>query len=115
MTNDSNALVFYRFAVAAVVSGTFSLWESGARFLLTGLGGLVIGLLVGWLIANARRRIEDPMIEITISLFTGYAAYLTAEEIGASGVIAAGTTGIYLGWHAPRLTPPSTRLPAFSV
>src|ERR671938_1414678 len=115
MTNDSNALVFYRFAVAAVVSGTFSFWEAGGRFVLAGLGGLAIGLLVGWLIANVRRRIEDPMIEITISLFTGYAAYLTAEEIGASGVIAAVAAGVYLGWHAPKLTSPSTRLPAFSV
>src|SRR5919202_1369642 len=115
LTNDWTALVFYRFAVAAVVSGTFSLWEAGVRFLLTGLGGLAVGLLVGWLIANVRRWIEDPMIEITISLFTGYAAYLTAEEIGASGVIAAVTTGIYLGWHSPTLTSPSTRIQAFSV
>src|SRR5215203_5167237 len=103
LTNDWTALVFYRFAVAAVISGTFSLWEAGVRFLLTGLGGLVIGLVVGWL------------IEITISLFTGYAAYLTAEEIGASGVIAAVTAGIYLGWHSPTLTSPSTRIQAFSI
>ena len=85
------------------------------RFLLTGLGGLAIGLLVGWLIANVRRRIEDSLIEITISLFTGYAAYLTAEEIGASGVIAAVTAGIYIGWHAPKLASPSTRIQSFSV
>jgi CPA1 family monovalent cation:H+ antiporter len=115
LTNDWTALVFYRFAVAAVVSSTFSLWEAGVRFLLTGLGGLAVGLLVGWLIANVRRRIEDPMIEITISLFTGYAAYLTAEEIGGSGVIAVVTAGIYLGWHSPTLTSPSTRIQAFSV
>src|ERR671921_233854 len=102
LTNDWTALVFYRFAVAAVISGTFSLWEAGVRFLLTGLGGLAIGLLVGWLIANVRRRIEDSLIEITISLFTGYAAYLTAEEIGASGVIAAD-----MEWHYVSLwTPP---------
>ncbi|MDQ3286619.1 MAG: Na+/H+ antiporter, partial [Actinomycetota bacterium] len=115
LTNDWTALIFYRFAVAAVISGTFSLWGAGVRFLLTGLGGLVIGLVVGWLIANVRRRIEDSLIEITISLFTGYAAYLTAEEIGASGVIAAVTAGIYLGWHSPTLTSPSTRIQAFSV
>src|SRR5215207_9881805 len=111
LTNDWTALVFYRFAVAAAVSGTFSLWEAGVRFLLTGLGGLAVGLFVGWLIANVRRRIEDSLIEITISLFTGYAAYLTAEEIGASVV----TAGIYIGWHSPKLTSPSTRIQAFSV
>jgi CPA1 family monovalent cation:H+ antiporter len=55
------------------------------------------------------------MIEITISLFTGYAAYLTAEEIGASGVLATVTAGVYLGWHSPTLTSPSTRIQAFSV
>jgi NhaP-type Na+/H+ or K+/H+ antiporter len=77
--------------------------------------GIAIGLAVGVLIAALRRRIKEPLVEITITLFTAYAAYLPAEELGASGVLAAVTAGLYLGWHAPRLTSPSTRLQSFSV
>lgn len=110
LTNDWTALTVYRFAVAAVVGGTFSLAEAAPRFLLTGVGGLAVGLAVGVLVRRLRRRIDDPPTEITISLFTGYAAYLPAEELGVSGVIAAVTVGLYMGWHAPELTRPTTRL-----
>ena len=94
LTNDWTALVLYRIAVAAVVSGSFSLWEAGLEFVLNGVAGLAIGLVVGYLIRELRRRIDDPPTELTISLLTGYAAYLPAEEIGVSGVIAAVTVGI---------------------
>lgn len=115
LTNDWTALVLYKFAVAAVVTGAFSLPDAVPQFLLTGLGGVAIGLAVGWLIAQVRRRLEDPPTEITISLLTGYAAYLPAEELGFSGVIAAVTIGIYMGWRAPELISPTTRLQVFSV
>jgi CPA1 family monovalent cation:H+ antiporter len=101
LTNDWTALVLYRFAVAAVVTGSFSLPEAGARFLLTGVGGLAIGLAVARLIRAIRRRIDDPPTEITISILSGYAAYLPAEALGLSGVVAAVTAGIYIGWYAP--------------
>src|SRR5687767_2289583 len=115
LTNDWTALVLYRFAVAAVVTGTFSLWEAGGKFVLTGVGGLVVGLLVGRLIREVRRRIDDPPTEITISILSGYAAYLPAEELGASGVVAAVTVGIYMGWHTPELTTPIMRIQGVSV
>jgi monovalent cation/hydrogen antiporter len=115
LTNDWTALVLYRFAVAAVVTGTFSLWEAGGRFLLTGVGGLLVGLLVGRLIREVRRRIDDPPTEITISILSGYAAYLPAEELGLSGVVAAVTVGIYMGWHTPELTTPIMRIQGVSV
>lgn len=110
LTNDWTALVFYKFAVAAVTSGSFSLLTAGPKFVATGLGGVAIGVLVGIGIAAIRRRIEDPTTEITISLLTGYAAYLPAEELGASGVIAAVTVGVWLGWRASELTDHTTRL-----
>jgi monovalent cation/hydrogen antiporter len=110
LTNDWTALILYKVAVAAVVSGSFSLWEAGLKFVWSGVGGLLVGLLAGVVIREVRRRIDDPPIEITISLLSGYAAYLPAEEIGVSGVIAAVTVGIYMGWHTPELTTPVMRL-----
>ncbi|HYZ70561.1 MAG TPA: Na+/H+ antiporter [Thermoleophilaceae bacterium] len=115
LTNDWTALVLYRVAVGAVVAGSFSLPKAALALLLTGLGGLVIGLLVGWLVAQVRRRIDDPPTEMAISLTTAYAAYIPAEELGASGVIAAVTVGVYLGWRTPRLVTPSTRLQLHSA
>ena len=115
LTNDWTALVLYRFAVAAVVSGTFSIWEAGPRFVLTGVGGLAVGLAAGWVIREVRRRVNDPPIEITISLLSGYAAYLPAEALGLSGVIAAVTVGIYMGWYTPELTTPTMRIQGVSV
>jgi CPA1 family monovalent cation:H+ antiporter len=110
LTNDWTALILYKVALAAVVSGSFSLWEAGLKFVWSGVGGLLVGLLAGVVIREVRRRIDDPPIEITISLLSGYAAYLPAEEIGVSGVIAAVTVGIYMGWHTPELTTPVMRL-----
>jgi monovalent cation/hydrogen antiporter len=115
LTNDWTALVLYRFAVAAVVSGSFSFWEAGLKFVLTGVGGVLIGLAAGRVIREVRARIDDPPVEITISILSGYAAYLPAEELGLSGVIAAVTVGLYMGWHTPQLTTPLMRLQGVSV
>ena len=115
LANDWTALVLYRIAIAAVLSGTFSLWEAGGRFVLTGIGGLAVGLAIGFLIRAVRRRIDDPPTEITISILSGYAAYLPAEGLGLSGVVAAVTVGIYMGWHTPELTTPIMRIQGVSV
>jgi monovalent cation/hydrogen antiporter len=115
LTNDWTALVLYRVAVAAVVSGSFSFWEAGLRFVLSGFGGLAIGLVVAWVIKEVRSRVNDPPTEMTISILSGYAAYLPAEELGASGVIAAVTVGVYVGWHTPQLTTPVMRLQGVAV
>jgi CPA1 family monovalent cation:H+ antiporter len=115
LTNDWTALLLYRVAVAAVVSGTFSLWESGLKFVWSGVGGLLVGLLAGRIIREVRRRIDDPPTEITISILSAYAAYLPAEELGVSGVIAAVTVGVYMGWHTPELTTPVMRLQGVAI
>ena len=114
LVNDATALVAYRLAVGAVVAGSFTLWEGGVRFVAGAVGGVVIGLAVGWLVAEARRRIEDPPVEIVLSVVTGYAAYLPADRLGTSGVLAAVTAGLFVGWRAPELASPSTRLLGFS-
>ncbi|MBA3262498.1 MAG: Na+/H+ antiporter [Thermoleophilaceae bacterium] len=115
LTNDWTALLLYRVAVAAVVSGSFSLWEAGLEFVWSGVGGLLIGLVAGRVVREVRRRVDDPPTEITISLLSGYAAYLPAEELGVSGVIAAVTVGVYMGWHTPELTTPIMRLQGVAI
>src|SRR5205807_547508 len=88
MINDAAAIVAYRMAVAAAVTGSFSLPAASLRFLYVGAGGIVVGLAVGWLLGELRRHIHDPEVENTISLLTGYAAYLPAEHLGVSGILA---------------------------
>jgi CPA1 family monovalent cation:H+ antiporter len=115
LTNDWTALVLYRFAITAVVTGSFSAWEAIPKFIGTGVGGVAVGLLAGRVIREVRARIDDPPTEITISILSGYAAYLPAEELGLSGVIAAVTTGLYMGWHTPQLTTPLMRLQGVAI
>jgi len=110
MINDAAAIVAYRMAVAAAVTGSFSLPASTGRFLAVGAGGIAVGLAVGWLLAEVRRHIHDPEVENTISLLTGYAAYLPAEHLGVSGILAVVATGMYLGRVGPRIVAADTRV-----
>ena len=115
LVNDAAALVGYRVALGAAVAGSFSLIEATFGFVLAAAGGVAIGLAVGWVIGEIRRRLDDPPTEITITLFTGYAAFLPAEQLHLSGVLAVVTAGLYLGWRGPGLASPPTRLQAFAV
>jgi CPA1 family monovalent cation:H+ antiporter len=115
LINDGTALVAYRVAVAAAVSGSFSLWDAGMGFVLNAVGGIAIGLAVGWVVRQVRRRLDNPPAEIAISLLTGYFAFLPAERLGVSAVLAAVSAGVYLGWHAPELTTVQVRLQGFAV
>jgi CPA1 family monovalent cation:H+ antiporter len=110
LVNDATALVAYRVAVAAVVTGTFSLAHACGQFFLVGLGGNAVGLAVGWLAAQFHKRVDDAQIEITVSLLTPFVAYLLAERLGLSGVLAVVTTGLYLGMRMPELLTFRTRL-----
>jgi CPA1 family monovalent cation:H+ antiporter len=114
LVNDATALVAYRIAVAAAVGGSFVVWHAGLRFVAGAAGGAAIGLAVGWLVAEFCCRLDDPLIEIVLSLLTGYAAYLPAERLGVSGVLAAVTAGFLVGWRAPEIASPATRLLGFS-
>jgi CPA1 family monovalent cation:H+ antiporter len=110
LVNDATAIIAYRIAVASVVTGAFSLREATLGFLWIGALGVAIGFAVGWLIGELRRRIHAPEIEATISLLTPFAAFLPADALGASGVLAVVTTGLYLARLAPRIVAPDTRL-----
>ncbi|MGH2701345.1 MAG: Na+/H+ antiporter [Actinomycetota bacterium] len=110
LVNDASALVAYRVAVSAAVGGTFSAFDATIDFVGAVAGGIAIGLVTGWVVAQIRRRVDDPTTGTAISLLTGYAAFLPAEELHVSGVLAAVTAGLYMGWYAPSIVSPEGRL-----
>jgi Na+/H+ antiporter len=115
LVNDGTGLVLYRVAVAAVLTGSFSALEIGGLFFVTALGGVAVGLGVGWIVRQIRRRLDNPPAELTISLLTGYFAFIPADLLGLSAVLAAVSAGIYLGWHTPELTTSQVRLQGLAV
>jgi CPA1 family monovalent cation:H+ antiporter len=110
LVNDGTALVAYRFAVVAVVTGAFSIGDVGLTFAKSVIGGIAVGLAVGYVMRIVRRDLHDPQAEITMSFLTGYVAFLPAYALGVSGVLAVVAAGVYMGWHAPELTTPDVRL-----
>jgi Na+/H+ antiporter len=109
LVNDATGLVVYKLALAAVASGQISLPRAGVQFVITVVGGVAVGLVVGWLVAQIHRRLEDFEAETVITLLTPYAAYIPAEHLGVSGVLATVTAGGYLGWRNPELLSALTR------
>ena len=108
--NDATSLVIYNVALVAAVTGTFS-WALGIwQLFIDAVGGVCIGLAVGWLMRIIRTRIDDLLLQNTVSLLTGYAAYYPADALHFSGVLAALTAGLYLGRHAETFTSPSSRI-----
>jgi CPA1 family monovalent cation:H+ antiporter len=115
LVNDATALVAYRFAIVAVATGSFSLGHASVKFLVVCIGGILMGLVVGWLAEWFHKHVQDAPIEITVSLLTPFAAYLPADRVGVSGVLAVVTAGLYLGWRLPEITDFKTRLDARPV
>jgi monovalent cation/hydrogen antiporter len=109
LVNDATGLVAYRFGLAAVATGSFSFTHATGRFAIVAAGGVLVGLAVGWLIAQIHRRMENFELETVITLLTPYAAYIPAEHIGVSGVLATVAAGGYLGWRNPQLLSALTR------
>jgi monovalent cation/hydrogen antiporter len=134
LVNDATGIVAYRVAVAAVVTGAFSIWEAGLQFVLGAAGGVAAGFAVGWLVVWARRHLsEDPSVQNIVSLLTPFVAYLAAEELPHSlwevlrelygvpgdlhfsGVLAVVTTGLFLGRKGPYITSSGTRLQGYAT
>jgi monovalent cation/hydrogen antiporter len=115
LVNDATALVLYRTAVVAAVAGSFSLWDASIGFVLSAAGGVAVGLAVGAVVAFVRIRLDNIPAEIAISLLTGYLAFIPAVALHASGVLAAVTVGVYLGWRSPELSTPAMRMQGTAV
>ncbi len=115
LINDASALVLYKISVAAIGGAAFSIADAGLRFVGSAAGGVAIGLVVAVIIRELRSRLDDPPVEITLSLLSGYAAYIPADALGVSGVVAAVTTGIAIGWWAPGMASPAVRQQGFAL
>ena len=111
LVNDASALIAYRFAVMAVTTGSFVLWEAGLQFLLVAGVGILIGIAIGYLFVLAHKKIENnPLVETSLTLLAPYIAYLAAEHFHMSGVLAVVTTGLVISWRAPEVFSYQTRM-----
>ncbi len=112
LINDGTGLVLYRVALAAVVAGSLSAAGSLRDLFLVGIGGAAFGLVVAFVVRQVRRHLDDPLVEIAVTLLTPYLAYVPAEQLGLSGILAGVASGVYLGWWHSEITSPGTRLQA---
>ena len=110
LANDATALILYRFAVAAISTGMFSLPKATGTFAAIVVCELLFGAAVGWLSLRMRHRARDPQVEITLSLITPYLAFWIPHHFGGSGVIATVACGLYMSWNGPLLISSATRL-----
>lgn len=120
LVNDATGLVVLKYALVAV-GGGFVLWQAGIDFVVSGIGGVAIGLAIAWLMDQLQRRLEDPVIEITLSFLVPYGVYLAAdqalaaEHVRLSGVLAVAAAGIFAGRRSPVTISAATRLQAYGV
>jgi monovalent cation/hydrogen antiporter len=141
LINDASGLVAFRLALVAATTGGIALWQAGPMFVVVVGGGIAVGLAVGWLLAQIQLRINDPLIEITLSFMAAYAAYLAADSLdvsgmaarlagalqlggegalaaahlNVSGVLAVVVAGLYVGRRSPELLSPETRMQGIAV
>lgn len=111
LVNDASALIAYKYSVATVLSGVFVFWKAGLGFLLVAIGGVLAGLIVGYIMVFAHKKItESPIVETSLSLLTPFVAYILAERFHCSGVLAVVTAGFYINWNAREIFTFQTRL-----
>jgi Na+/H+ antiporter len=120
LMNDATGLVAFKFALGAMAAGAFSLRAASLDFTLVALGGLAVGLVTGYLVGRARDLLlaahsSDGFVEVTMSLLTPYAAYLLAEALGVSSILAVVAAGLYSGWRDPVRTDVAARQTSWTL
>ncbi|MGW0915115.1 Na+/H+ antiporter [Streptomyces sp. NPDC002784] len=108
--NDVTAIVLYHVAIAAVVSGTFSFWGAGLDLVLSAVVALLVGLVLGWGANRLLDLLGDATLQIGLTLLVPYAAYVMAEELHGSGVLAVLTAALFLAEYATDADDVMTRL-----
>jgi CPA1 family monovalent cation:H+ antiporter len=110
LANDATALILYRFAVAAVSAGAFSMSTALETFAAIVVGEIIWGLAVSWVMLRLRRWVAEPRVELVLAVLTPFLAYWGPEHVGGSGVLATVTAGLYASWNGQRLISSATRL-----
>ena len=110
LVNDGVGLVAFSIALTALEKGSFSVADGVLKFLQVSVGGVAFGLVVAFVVERIRRRVHDAEIEIPLSVLTPYIAYIPAERLGFSGILATVTCGVYLGWRSGGIFKPEVRL-----
>jgi len=115
LVNDAAALVLYRLSLIALIAGDFYIGKGAIDFLMVASGGIAIGLALGWLFTRVHRLLGDPLIELMLSIILPFLAFLIAENLHLSAVLAVVAAGLIRGWYAPEAFSPLTRMQAFAV
>jgi CPA1 family monovalent cation:H+ antiporter len=110
LVNDGVGLVAFAIALTAIQRGSFSVGDGLLKFVELSAGGIALGVVVGFAVERLRRRVHDAHVEIPISLITPYIAYLPAERLHVSGILATVACGVYLGWRSEGIFRPEVRL-----
>jgi CPA1 family monovalent cation:H+ antiporter len=110
LINDAAALVLYKFAIAAVLTGSFSLFDASVQFVGVAAGGIVLGILTGLVFIAVHRHLGDVLTEVLTALLVPYVAYVFAESVHASGVLAVVAAGLVRGRHSPVIVSAQMRI-----
>ncbi len=110
LVNDASGLIAYRVALVAITQGSFSPAETAWSFLIAAGGGVCVGLVAGMVFAKLHKHIRDPIVTAAISLLAPYAAYIPAESLGVSGVLATVAAGLYVSRRSPEIFGPLARI-----
>lgn len=114
LVNDGVGLVAFSIALTAVEHGGFSALDGLVKFLYVSTGGIVFGMLVAWLVERVRVRVHDARIEIPLSVLTPFAAYIPADKLHLSGILATVACGVYLGWRSGGFFKPEVRVQSYA-
>ncbi len=111
LVNDASALIAYRYAILAVTTGTFVFWQAGLQFILVASAGILIGLATGYVFIYVHTKIENnEVVKTSLALLTPYVAYLAAEQVHVSGVLAVVSAGLVIAWRSPEVYSYQTRM-----
>lgn len=111
LVNDASALIAYKYAVAAVTTGSFVFWKAGLQFFLVAGGGILIGIVIGYLFALAHKKIlNNSVIETSLTLLSPFVSYMAAEELHVSGILSVVSAGLVISWRSPEVFTFQTRI-----
>jgi monovalent cation/hydrogen antiporter len=115
LVNDASGLVLYRFAVAAALTGTFDAKVAAVTFTVLALGGVAVGIAIGWLVTALLKQLRDPTLGILTSFLAAWAAYIVGEAVHVSGVLSTVACGLVIGWRQHMVLTAATRVQALAV